>query len=106
MAAPPSGRDADEPDAVAFGIAAVEAELESNDVTFPADAVEILQAIGDPDVPYDPWGDSIELSSAIDATGKQSFDSRREFLNALHPVFEAKRDGGGLSGWLRSLLPL
>ncbi|MFB6113706.1 MAG: DUF5789 family protein [Halodesulfurarchaeum sp.] len=105
MAAPPTQDDSDEPDTVTFGIPAVEAEIDDSEVTFPADASEIRQAVGDPDIPYDPWGGSMSLSQAIQQSGKTHFETRQEFMNALHPVFEEKRESGGLGGWVRSILP-
>lgn len=105
MAVPSNRDDSSEPDAIEFGIAALENEIDSADLTFPADAEEILAAVGDPDVPYDPWGNSLPLSRALRVTDRTSFESRRDLLNALHPVFEAERESGGLRGWLRSLLP-
>jgi len=103
-APPPQGEDA-EPEAIAFGIAAVDAILEDTELAFPATGQEVLEAVGDHEIPYDPRGRSIQLSAALEATDRTTFESRRELLNALHPVFEAKRDKGGLGGWVRSILP-
>ncbi|MFB6266520.1 MAG: hypothetical protein ABEI31_02575 [Halodesulfurarchaeum sp.] len=104
MAVPPPQGDQDEPDAVAFGIAAVDAAL-PEDLEFPADAGDIQQAVGDPEIPYDSSGRSIPLSVAIRETDRNTFESRRDLLNALHPVFEEKREAGGVGAWLRSLVP-
>lgn len=105
MAAPPPQGDDAEPETIAFGIAAVDEALEETELSYPADAREVLAATGDRDIPYDSRGRTISLSTALEETDRRTFDSRRELLNALHPVFEAKRDRGGLSGWLKALLP-
>ncbi len=105
MAAPPPQGDDAEPETIAFGIAAVDEALEETELTFPADADEILAATGDREIPYDSRGRTVRLSAAIEASDHTNFDSRRDLLNALHPVFEAKRDQGGLRGWVRTILP-
>ncbi|MFB6154187.1 MAG: hypothetical protein ABEJ27_08045 [Halodesulfurarchaeum sp.] len=104
MAVPPPQGDQDEPDAVAFGIAAVDATL-PDDLEFPADANDIRQEAGDQEIPYDVSGNSIPLSEAIRETNMDSFETRRDLLNALHPVFEEKRESSGVGAWLRSLVP-
>lgn len=106
MAAPPPQDESDDIDVVAFGIAVVNHELDDADITFPADRQEIIRAMGDPDVPYDSHGRSISLSEAIEQSGRTTFEDRRDFLNALHPVFEAKRASGGFGDWLRSIFPV
>lgn len=105
MAAPPPQGDDAEAETIAFGIAAVDEALEATELSFPADADEILEATGDRDIPYDTRGRTIRLSTAIEESEGRHFDTRRELLNALHPVFEEKRDSSGLSGWVRTLLP-
>ena len=104
MAVPPP-QGANDSTAVAFGIAAVDGRLDEAEVSFPATSDEIKRALGDPDLPYDPRGNTIALSTALEETGRRQFDSRQALLNALHPVFEARRSGDGVGGWLRSLLP-
>ena len=43
---------------------------------------------------------------ALAAVGSSQFDSKRELLDALHPVFEEYRaSGGGIFSQLRALLP-
>lgn len=109
MAARPPPTDIDdEPDTVAFGIAALDEHLDHADVTFPADADALDHAIGDAAVPYNASGATITVSDALDAVSKRRFESERELLNALHPVFEEKRAAasGGLLGRLRSFIPL
>jgi len=105
MAVPPPNGEKDA-SAIAFGIAAVDGRLEDVDLSFPATRAEIEQAVGDPDIPYDPRGNTMTLSTALEETDQQRFESRQALLNALHPVFEARRSGGeNLGGWLRSILP-
>lgn len=104
---PPTGPN-DEPDAIAFGIAALDERLDQADVTYPIVADELDRAIGDHAVPYNASGATITVSEALDAVPKRRFDSERELLNALHPVFEEERAAatGGLLGRLRSFIPL
>lgn len=101
---PPGGSDS-EPDLIEFGIAALDAELSEGEVSFPATDEELLSELGDIDVEYDASGNSIRLSRALERTEKSSFESERDLLNALHPVFEDLRERGrpGLLGWLRSV---
>jgi len=103
---PPSGDDSGG-GSVEFGIAALEAHLDDTDLRFPADADAVVEALGDPEVAYDPGGSTVALSTAMDDCDAEAFDSRRDLLNALHPVFEEYRTSraGGLFGWVRSLVP-
>lgn len=105
MAAPPPQGDPSEPETIAFGIAAVDAALADAEIGFPADAETVLEAVGDQGIPYDTQGRSIRLSTALERADRDQFESRRELLNALHPVFEAERGQGGVAGWIRSVLP-
>jgi hypothetical protein len=106
MAAPPPDDDLDEPDAVEFGIAALDAHLEATDLEFPATAREVAAALGDPSVAYGPGGGTVQLSTVLEGVEQDRFDSRQALLDATHPEFERlRRRGGGLLGWLRSLLP-
>ncbi|WP_255196049.1 hypothetical protein [Halorarius litoreus] len=104
---PPQDDTNDEPEAVTFGIAALDAQLDRSGVTFPASSEELVRALGDPAVPYNAGGNSVRLSEALDELHFQQFETEQELLNALHPVFEAYRErrGGGFVGRLRSLLP-
>jgi len=91
---------------VAFGIAAVDDHLDRAAIEFPATAREIADATGDPDVPYSAGGRTLALSEAIAETSVETFDSRRELLDALHPVFEDHRtSSGSILAWLRGVLP-
>lgn len=105
-AVPPPSDDDDEPDAIAFGIPALDDRLRGTDVTFPASAAEIVDGLDDPAIPYDPSGRTIRLSEAIERADRHRFESRRDLLNVLHPVFEAARESGGIGVWLRRLLPV
>ena len=104
MAAPPPQNDADLA-AITFGIAAMDEVLDEASISFPADASELQTAIGDREVPYDPKGNTVTFETVLEKTGQRRFESRRELLNALHPVFEELRRGGGIGAWLQSLLP-
>lgn len=104
---PPQQDDDDAPETVAFGIAALDDHLERADVTFPMTDKELIKALGDPAVPYDAMGNEMRLSEAFDELSHVHFETRQEFLNAVHPVFEARRERANNSfiGQLRSLLP-
>ncbi len=104
MAAPPPQGDETQT-AITFGIAAMDEHLADAELTFPATREAILRELGDRQVAYDPRGNTMSLETALAETGRTRFDSRRELMNALHPVFEQKRRGGGLGGWLESILP-
>lgn len=103
---PPQSND-DAPEIIAFGIAALDEHLERAETDFPMTSGGALEALGDPSVPYDAAGNEMRLSDALAETGRSDFETRQEFLNALHPVFEAKREraNDGVVGRLRSLLP-
>jgi|AntDeeMetageno50_2_1112565.scaffolds.fasta_scaffold01292_6 hypothetical protein len=105
MAARPPQDDAEEPDSLAFGIAALNDHLDRADLGFPAENDEIVRALGDPDVPCDPSGRSMALSVALDGVNRERFDSEDALLDALHPVFEERRQSSptGLLDRLRSL---
>jgi hypothetical protein len=98
---PPTGGSADR-EAVEFGIAALAPELEESDLEFPATVDEIVRTLGDPAVPVDASGRSLHLSTAFEDVDTHQFDSERELLNALHPVFESYRETVS-AGWLDSL---
>ena len=104
---PPQQGDDDAPETVAFGIAALDDHLDRADVTFPMTDEELLENLGDPAVPYDAMGNEMRLSEAMEDLSRVNFETRQEFLNAVHPVFEAKREraNSSLLGQLRSLLP-
>ncbi|MFB6094492.1 MAG: hypothetical protein ABEJ77_06090 [Halanaeroarchaeum sp.] len=105
MAAVPPPEDDAEPDSVAFGIPALDDRLREGSVGFPVDAESLVDALDDPEIPYDPSGRTMRLSEAVARADRHRFESRRDLLNALHPVFEEAREGGGVGSWLRRLLP-
>ena len=104
---PPQQSDDDAPEIIAFGIAALDEHLERADVTFPVTEEALLETVGDPSIPYDATGNEIRLSTALEELPRSRYETRQEFMNALHPVFEARRERGNDSfvGRLRSLLP-
>ena len=105
-ARPPGGGDTAEPEAIEFGIAALDARLDEADVSFPATAAELGEALGDQEIPYDAQGRSIALSTALDRVPKQRFENETELLDALYPVFdEARSEERGVIASLRDALP-
>jgi hypothetical protein len=105
-ARPPSNDLDDEPDTVEFGIVALEARIEDRGVSFPISASELDAAHGDLRLAVDPSGTKMSLAAALDRCEQDSFESEQDLLNAMHPVFEEKRNGSGIIGRLRALVPL
>ena len=103
---PPTG-GGNEPDAIEFGIAALAPKLQEAELAFPADASEIVSALDDPEIPVDAHGNAVPLSGAIGSLERSRFKSEREFLNALHPIFEERRErvASGLFASIRAMLP-
>lgn len=87
---PPSG-DADEPEAIEFGIAALNARIDEADVEFPATDEEILAALESTAIAYDASGHTIDLAEAFDHVATAEFESETELLDELYPVFEQRR---------------
>ncbi|ESP89026.1 DUF5789 family protein [Candidatus Halobonum tyrrellensis] len=108
MGVRPPQNDSSEPDAVAFGIAALDERLDRSGVQFPATTDEVLAAVDDTSVPYDAGGGTLDLESALERVPADRFETETEFLNALHPVFEEHRErgAGSLVSRLRNLFPL
>lgn len=104
-ARPPSNDLDDEPDTVEFGIVALEARIDDRGVTFPSSASELRAGHGDLRLAVGPSGTQIRLAEALDACGQDRFESKQDFLNAMHPVFEKKRNSSGIIGRLRALVP-
>jgi len=104
---PPANDVDDEPDAIEFGIAALDARIEDRAVSFPVTAADLDAAYGDISVPVDPAGHEITLHEVLDACDRNRFESKQDLLNALHPVFERKREklSGSLFGRIRALVP-
>ncbi|WP_436924280.1 hypothetical protein [Halosimplex amylolyticum] len=104
---PPSNDVDEEPDVVEFGIAALDARVADADLDFPVSATELEAQFGDTAVPYDAAGNEMSFSEALAETDRESFDSEADLLNALHPVFERKRQAASTSllKQLRGLVP-
>lgn len=104
---PPGNDDSDDPESIEFGIAAVDARLRSVDLSFPASREDVERTLGAEQIPYDVHGNAVPLREVLEELPHQTFDSRQELLNALHPAFEEyrKRHSGGIVSQMRSLLP-
>lgn len=107
MGVRPPADDGDEPDAIEFGIAALDATLSDADIEYPTDAGTLRAKIGHKSVPFDATGHSITVEEALEEIPKQEFENEQELLNTLHPVFEARREARGTSllAQLRALVP-
>ena len=107
MAARPPDDSPSEPESIEFGIAALDARLDHRGVQFPATSDEIVAALGDPSIPYDSGGNTVDLAEALDQVPHDRFETERELLDALHPVFEDRRTStaGSVVGRLRGMLP-
>jgi hypothetical protein len=107
MGVRPPQQDDDEPDAIEFGIAALDARLSDAEMSFPADEDAVVDALGDSMIPYNAAGNTIAIRKAIDRSGKKYFESEQELLNALHPVFEDLRESASNSilMQLKALVP-
>jgi hypothetical protein len=108
MGVQPPSNDIDEgPDVIEFGIAALDARLEELDVSFPTDAESLRSEYGSLAVPIDAAGTEITLVDALEATDQKEFDTEQDLLNALHPVFERRREKASRSllAQLRALVP-
>lgn len=107
MGVRPPADDSDEPAVVEFGIAALDAKLSDADVEYPVGADSLANRMGHVEIPYDATGHTVTLEAALDEADRNSFDHEQELLNALHPVFEARREatGNSLVAQLRSLVP-
>lgn len=108
MGVQPPADDLDEgPDVVEFGIAALDAELPESGLTFPLHARDLRENYGDLSIPVDAGGTEMRLADALDRCEREEFQTRQDLLNALHPVFEAKREAvsNSLFAQLRSLVP-
>lgn len=106
MAARPPGGGSSDPEAIEFGIAVLDERVEEADVSFPATREEILDALGDQEIPYDAKGRAVTLSAAFDQIPQTSFENETELLDALYPVFDRKRkESGGFLTRLRDALP-
>ena len=102
---PPSNGSDAAPETIEFGIAALDARLDERNVSFPASAADLDTAHGDISVAVDASGTKISLSDALADCDQHTFDSQQDLLNALHPVFETKREANGFFDRLRALVP-
>ncbi|KTG30939.1 hypothetical protein [Haloferax profundi] len=107
MAARPPQNETSDPDAIEFGIAALSDDVDAADIDYPADAQTIAQALDHVAVPIDAAGNTVTIDEALDETQKTQFESRRDLLESLHPVFEQFRAKASKSlfGRLRALVP-
>jgi hypothetical protein len=109
MAARPPAGDGDEdpPETLAFGISALDARLSESDLSFPASAERVVDALDDPDIPYDTAGHTLALSDALAQVKQGEFETETELKETLHPVFERTRrkKSGSIVGQVRRLLP-
>lgn len=106
-ARPPSNDIDDEPETVEFGIVALDERVDAWDVSFPVSTDELTGAYGDERVAVDPAGHEIALEEALAECSQDSFQRKQDLLNALHPVFEEKRQriSGSILGRIRALVP-
>jgi hypothetical protein len=107
MAVRPPQNDSSGPDVVEFGIAALAARLDERDVEFPSTSTELLETLGNQQVPYDASGNTVRLEEVFQAVSQERFESQADLLDRLHPVFEEYRTSarGGIFSRLRQLLP-
>lgn len=107
MAARPPQQDDDAGEMIEFGIAALAAELDAVEVSYPVEGGELVRVLGDPAIPIDAHGQQVALSTIIEHVPRQEFGSEQAVLNALHPVFETYREEAsrGLLASVRALLP-
>jgi hypothetical protein len=106
MARAPPASDSD-PDLIEFGIPVLDDRLAETDLEFPASRNEVEATLGPIEVPYDAAGHTVTVSAALGHLDQEEFESKHELLDALHPVFEARRQraSSGLLATLRSVLP-
>jgi hypothetical protein len=104
---PPANETEEQPDVIEFGIAALDARLDRLEPTFPTTADRLAADYGDLSVPVDAAGTEITLRDALGETTVQEFETERELLDVLHPVFEQRRQRSsrGYLAQLRALLP-
>ncbi|PSQ06184.1 hypothetical protein BRC97_07370 [Halobacteriales archaeon QS_6_71_20] len=107
MAARPPQNDSSEPDSIEFGIAALDARLDRAGVRFPATTEELIESMGDTDVSYDAAGNTLDVAEVLRELPEERFETERDLLNRLHPIFEDRRrsGAGSLLGRVRALLP-
>jgi hypothetical protein len=106
MVRPPASNSG-EPDAIEFGIAELDARLEDIDISFPITVEELVTEYGYITINVDASGNQIRLEEALGECDREKFSSEQDLLNALHPVFETRRErlSNSLFGRLRALFP-
>jgi hypothetical protein len=104
---PPSNDIEEGPDVVEFGIAALAARVEDLDLEYPVEADTLVDQYGDIAVPVDAAGTEVSVAEAVRTSGRHRFSSEQDLLNALHPIFEEKREATSRSilAQLRALVP-
>jgi len=107
MGVQPPTDDSDEPTAIEFGIAALDAKLGEDTIDYPATAREVREQAGHIEVPYNSAGHSMTIGEALEMATATQFDSEQDLFNALHPTFERKREAtaNSLLTQLRALVP-
>lgn len=107
MGVQPPTDDGEDPTAIEFGIAALDAKLAGTDIDYPATADDVRKRVGHVEVPFDPAGHSITVGEALEQATTERFENEQDLLNALHPVFERKREETTttLLSQLRALVP-
>ena len=107
MGVRPPQSDAGGPDPVEFGIPVLTSLLDDAELAFPATDDAIVKRLDDPSIPIDAQNHSIRLSTALAEIDRDEFESQRQLVNALHPVFEARRErlSTGILGSIRALFP-
>ncbi|MFD1646130.1 hypothetical protein [Haloarchaeobius litoreus] len=101
----PPSNDTDEPTSVEFGIAAVDARLDEFDIAYPVTKPDLERRIGHLDIAYDMKGHTLSMRDALDKVDRDEFADEQALLNALHPVFERRREKGSVLDRIRSSLP-
>jgi hypothetical protein len=104
---PPADGDSDEPDAIEFGIAALDATLSDAGIEYPVEVETLRSEIGHRKVPFNATGQTMTVEEALAEVSRQRFETEQELLNTLHPVFEARREAtsNSLLSQLRALVP-
>jgi hypothetical protein len=101
----PPSNDTEEPTSVEFGIAAVDARLDDYDISYPVSKHDLERRVGHLDVAYDMKGNTLSMRDALERVEQSEFADEQALLNALHPVFERRREKGTVFDRIRSSLP-
>lgn len=107
MGVRPPQSDSESPDPIEFGIPVLAERLDQREISYPVTARDLVTGLGDPSIPIDAQGHTIPLSEAMEEVSKTEFESERDLLDSLHPVFEERRarTSTGVIGSIRALLP-